>query len=233
MFEADRMAKVINRRRLNTEAQEYCMSACTLVLLAGKERAATAAAQVGFHQPQFPGVSAAEQGMMISDMRAMYVKAGVAPDFLDKALSVPPESMWFPTVDELISAKVITSSPIIVNARSKMEIEIRGQELQQYLDYTAGEINAAGPLAVDQLTTRIGARATPHVLTIRFRLNAQKSRFDADRAKRRMGPVIAKQICGDQKLGLAVDDGATIVLSYYDRNGDAAFSIPVSKCGER
>jgi hypothetical protein len=232
VLEADRMAKLINRRGLNTEAQEYCMSACTLVLLAGKERSATADAQVGFHQPQFPGLSAGEQGTMTSDMRQMYIKAGVAPDFLDKALSVSPESMWFPSVDELMSAKVITTSPIVVKARSKMEVEIRGQELQQYLDYTAGQISAAGPLKVDQLVTRTGARATPGVLTIRFRLNAESSQFDAGEAKRKFGPAITKQICGDKETGLAVHDGATIILSYYDRNGRAAFSIPVSKCGE-
>jgi hypothetical protein len=232
ILEADRMAKLINKRGLNTGAQEYCTSACTLVLLAGKERAATADAQVGFHQPQFPGLSAAEQGMMISDMREMYVKAGVAPDFLDKALSVSPESMWFPSVDELTSARVITTSPIVVKARSKIESEIRGQELQQYLDYTAKQINAAGSLAVDKFTTRTGAQATPHVLTIRFRFDVSKSQLNAGLVKRELEPVLVKKVCSDQETSLAVHDGATFIFSYYDRNGTAAFAVPVSKCEE-
>lgn len=229
-FEADRIAKLVNRRGLNTAAQDYCMSACTLVLLAGKERAATQDAQVGFHQPQFPGATPSEQATLVSDMRQMYVKAGVTPDFLDKALSVPPNNMWFPTVDELLSAKVITTSPIVVKARSKAEQEIRGQELQQYLEYTAGQINAASPLKIDRFVTRTGARATPQVLTIRFKLNAQKSQFDINLAKRKMASAITKQVCENKETNLAVYDGATIVLSYYDRSGAPTFSIPVSRC---
>lgn len=230
-FEADRIAKFINQHGLNTAAQEYCMSACTLVLLAGKERAATADAKVGFHQPQFPGLSGAEQATLVSDMRQMYIKAGVTPEFLDQALSVPPENMWFPTVDQLLSAKVITTSPIVVKARSKLEKEMRGNALQEYLNYTAGQINSAGPFKLDKLTTRTGARATTNVLTIRYRLDVQASQIDAAFAKRHLAPVLTKQVCDDQKTNLAVYDGATFVFSYYDRNGNAAFSIPVSKCG--
>jgi len=231
MLEADRMAKLISRRGLNTDAQEYCMSACTLLLLAGRERAATANAQIGFHQPQFPGLSGSEQGILNSDLRELYIKAGVDPGFLDKALSVAPDSMWFPSVDDLLSAKVITTSPIVVRARSKLESEMRDQQLQRYLDYTAGQLNAAGSVRLDKVTTRVGARTTPHTLTIRFRLDAQASQINAGLAKRNLGPGLAKQVCGDRKGRLAVDAGATFVFSYFDRKGVQAFAIPVSNCG--
>lgn len=230
MLEADRMAKLINRRGLDTEAQEFCMSACTLLLLAGRERAATADARVGFHQPQFPGLSAAEQRELSDNLRGLYIKAGVDAGFLDKALSVAPQDMWFPTVDEMLTAGVITTSPIVVRGRSKMQTEMRNQQLQRYLDYSARQIDAAGRVKLDEITTRTGARATPRVLTIRFVINGYKSQMDVGSVKRELGPVLKKQVCEDRKMSLAVDAGATFVFSYYDLDGAQAFTMPISEC---
>jgi hypothetical protein len=228
--EAERMARLISKRGLNTEARDYCMSACTLLLLAGRERTATSDARVGFHQPQFPGLTGEAQQALTSDLRELYVKAGVDPGFLDKALSVSPQSMWFPTVDELIDAKVITASPIVIRNRSKLEVQMRSHALQEYLDYTAKQINGTSPLLVDKVTTRTGAKATPGVLTIRFRIAGDRSQFDAGLAKRKLGPVLTGQVCRDNKTSLAVDDGAKFVFAYYDRSGALAFTIPVSTC---
>ena len=230
MLEADRMAKLINRRRLNTEAQEYCMSACTVVLLAGKERSATSRARIGFHQPQFPGITPDDQAAIVADMRAMYLKAGVDGDFLDKVVRVAPDNMWFPTVDELLDAKVITTSPIVVRGRSKMEVAMRDQQLQRYLDYQAAQINASGPKRIDHMTTRTGAKATPHVLTIRFKTEFSRGQVDPSVGRREMRPVLSKQICDDRKTSLAVDAGATFVFTYFDRSGGEIFSVPISQC---
>ena len=230
VLEADRMAKLISKRGLNTEAQEFCMSACTLLLLAGRERAATADARVGFHQPQFPGLTAGEQGALSNDLRELYIQAGVDPAFLDKALTISPENMWFPSVNELLAAKVITTSPIVVRGRGKLETEMRDEQLQRYLEYTAGQINKAGSVKVDKFTTRTSARATPDVLTIRFQFGGQRSEIDVGMVKRELGPVLRKQVCSDNRMSLAVDAGATFKLSYYDRNGSEAFTIPISKC---
>jgi hypothetical protein len=138
--------------------------------------------------------------------------------------------MWFPTVDELINAKVITTSPIVVRSRSKLEIGMRDQALQRYLDYTADQINSAGPVKADNVTTRTGARATAMALTIRFRLAAERSQFDAGLVKRKLGPILTRRVCHDSKMSLAIDDGAKFLFSYYDRSGNLAFTIPVSTC---
>ena len=61
IFEALRMAELIRARGLDTRVERNCASACTLILLAGKDRSAHRFAQIGFHQPDFPGLSEAEK----------------------------------------------------------------------------------------------------------------------------------------------------------------------------
>jgi hypothetical protein len=44
------------------------------------------------------------------EFKAHFVSNGVDRDFIRKALTVPPEQMWFPTTKELLDAHVITQT---------------------------------------------------------------------------------------------------------------------------
>ncbi|HEU0134595.1 MAG TPA: hypothetical protein VFR28_07210, partial [Allosphingosinicella sp.] len=86
MLEAERMAESIRKRRLDTRVEEYCMSACTSLLLAGRERMAPEQARIGFHQPSFPGMGAYDLRDAIERTRAEYLAAGVSDSFVSRAL---------------------------------------------------------------------------------------------------------------------------------------------------
>jgi hypothetical protein len=110
MFEGQLIARLIHDRGLDTLVENHCASACTIVLIAGRRRTAGPDAAIGFHQPTFPGVEERERALMIADMRRLYSEGGVSGAFLDRVLRVPPDDMWYPTHEQLIAARVITTA---------------------------------------------------------------------------------------------------------------------------
>lgn len=108
LHEAKRLASVVQSRALNTYVEGQCASACTYVFLAGRDRAATPNAQIGFHRPSFPGLDADAQEAMTRSMLDVYRAAKLPERFIQRIAKTPPEGMWYPTRDELISAQVIT-----------------------------------------------------------------------------------------------------------------------------
>ena len=118
MLEAGRMADLIRARGLDTQVQDHCMSACTNLLLAGRDRFAAEDARIGFHQPSFPGASADELRDAIAETRESYLAAGVDPLFAARAMAVPAQGMWFPSFNELETARVLTGTePIVIRGR--------------------------------------------------------------------------------------------------------------------
>ena len=91
-LEAMRIAETIGERRLDTRAEIECMSACTFVLLAGRERTAAGGAAIGFHQPAFPGWSESDRRAATAQMMLDYRRAGVSPGFVERAASTPAAS---------------------------------------------------------------------------------------------------------------------------------------------
>lgn len=102
------LAEVIAGHDLTTFVPDFCVSACTLAFVGGRERFLMKNSRLGFHAPYaegffgelFQGDSAVE--------REAYVDAGVSPGFVDKALKVASSEMWFPSADALIGAGVVT-----------------------------------------------------------------------------------------------------------------------------
>jgi hypothetical protein len=117
-LEAERMAVAIRERGLDTKVVDHCMSACTDILLAGRERYADQDTRIGFHQPSFPGVSARELSAATAEWRERYIAAGVEPGFAWRAMATPSEGMWFPTFEEMIAANVLSGTePIVVQGK--------------------------------------------------------------------------------------------------------------------
>jgi hypothetical protein len=108
MLEAKRVARLIQSRGLNTYVESYCMSACTIVFVAGKDRAATPNAKIGFHQPSFSGSGKEDIKSLTADMESEYRGAKLPEGFIRKIVTTDSKSMWYPTRDELIAANVIT-----------------------------------------------------------------------------------------------------------------------------
>jgi len=107
--EAEYMARLVRGRGLITYTSEECLSAATLVFIAGKERVVSAQAKIGFHQAWLPGMTEAQRRISDGSLRQIMRLAGVSDDFINHVVATPHESMWFPTIQEMRRAGVITS----------------------------------------------------------------------------------------------------------------------------
>jgi GYF domain 2 len=108
IFEAQLIADQIKKHGLNTYVPTYCVSACTIVFLSGRERFIGSKSRVGFHQPDFPGISEQDRRSMIATEQNRLTSLGVSRAFAQKVNSTLPKNMWYPTVAELLNDHVAT-----------------------------------------------------------------------------------------------------------------------------
>ncbi len=107
--EAEEMMELVREHGLTTYTSEECKSAATLVLMSGKERVITANAKVGFHAGTFPGLTAEQRRGTDDLVRSTMQAAGVSEEFVDRVLATPPDQMWYPSYQEMLSSGVVTS----------------------------------------------------------------------------------------------------------------------------
>ncbi len=152
--EASEIATMVRKRALDTYVDTRCESACTFVFLAGKDRAATPNARIGFHRPSFAGISPVGFDPATDGMLGTYRQAGIPQEFLDRIARTEPSNMWYPTPRELESAGVInrislggeTSAIGYLAAGSRQELEgaFRAVPMMVALDrHFPGTIDAA------------------------------------------------------------------------------------------
>lgn len=108
LLEAQQLARAVRNRNLDTYVENQCLSACTFVFLAGKDRVATLNARIGFHQPSFVGLDVDTQRLITRYMMDIYSAAGLPESFVQRISETSPEDMWYPTREELITNHVIT-----------------------------------------------------------------------------------------------------------------------------
>lgn len=231
MLEAERMAALIRKRRLDTRVDRYCMSACTSLLLAGRERTAPEQARIGFHQPSFPGTNADEMRDSIERTRAEYLAAGVSAGFVARALATPAQGMWFPEPEELIEAKVLTGSPVMVatgdgGSRRETLAEMR---VRRAMAAQAASMNASGPERLGPITVMERATASGTTLTFHYRLETDETFFSGG-GRRELEQNLRRQACSSVDMALAIREGATFVHSYSNRRGRRLAEVTVSQC---
>lgn len=116
LAEAIKVSDLVRGRSLDTFVSDECSSACTLVFVAGRNRLVGQYGRLGFHGSYFPGMSATELQRANEELAGVYRSAGLSADFLARALQVAPESMWYPTREELRRARVTIGAPADVAA---------------------------------------------------------------------------------------------------------------------
>jgi hypothetical protein len=131
--EAERIGHLLSARKLSTYVVGNCLSACTTIFLSGRERLISPQGRLGFHQPDFPGLSNEERRNIIANEELRLRQFGVSATFAHKANLAPPEDMWFPTVAELVAEHVATR---VVNA---LDFALSGIDVS---DLTNGGIQA-------------------------------------------------------------------------------------------
>lgn len=214
--DAQQIADLVRKHGLDTEVVGLCVSACTIVLLAGEERFAAAGSRVGFHQPSFPGLQPAEQEQMVADLRAEYSKAGLPGRFIRRALSEPAEGMWYPTEPELFEAGVL-------NAMSHERI------VQDNLA-SAAQLNGKAPLELDEVTTLVSATARGEQLTFLYDVEAYQEQVDKASFKQTMHRANQSSVCAQPLVPMLISAGATYRYVYRDVEGIPIAEFVVDSC---
>ncbi|WP_407529222.1 hypothetical protein [Methylobacterium oryzisoli] len=107
--EGEALGALVAGHRLATYVPDYCVSACTLVFLHGRERIAGGQARLGFHAPYETGVFGEVFEMDSAAERRAYLATGLAPDFVDEALRVRSAEIWIPPLARLRAAGAVTA----------------------------------------------------------------------------------------------------------------------------
>ena len=121
IYEGRGLARLFTDNALNTHIETSCASACTVAFAGGELRSAAPDAKVGFHQYRMDAnytVIATDAGKEQARDTALFVKAGVDPQFITAAFSHPTTSMWWPTLDELLSAGFVDSVKTLADGKS-------------------------------------------------------------------------------------------------------------------
>lgn len=109
--EGQELANLIYTHDLNTYSLEGCYSAATIAFIAGKKRFLGVDANLGFHKHSYAyGIHIDDPEIekeIQSEYLEYFIKKGIKRDFLRKIYKVPPDELWYPTVDELFDAGVI------------------------------------------------------------------------------------------------------------------------------
>ena len=215
--EANEIARMVKDRNADTIAGKDCMSACTIVLLAGKHRASVGG-NVGFHQASFPGLSVAELDKMNAEMRQSYINAGLPGRFIDQALARGPDDMWFPKETELFDAGVLNSmtSDRIINDN----------------EASAQSINANAPTKVDDLIALKSAKASGMKLTFTYQASVDRSLLNLGMVRDTLKSNAQQDICKRSLAQMLLQSGAVYEHEYLDQNGALITRYQITTCGK-
>lgn len=106
--EAKKLSEIIKKKNISTYTSTGCYSACVDIFIAGKYRFINKNANLGFHQPSFPGMDATDLYSEIVKQEQFYINQGTKKAFIKKAFSTPSSDLWKPSHFELLQANVIT-----------------------------------------------------------------------------------------------------------------------------
>jgi hypothetical protein len=129
--EAIKLSDLIHERELVTYVTSTCASACTEAFMGGVQRYIAPDAKLGFHQVKIEGATDSELAQANAIGRQLLIAHGVAEWFADRAFSTLSSSMWWPTIDDLTRAGVITGvvrpDDFALSARPFFPFDGRGQ----------------------------------------------------------------------------------------------------------
>lgn len=106
--EGRQMFALIQQRQLITTTDKFCVSACVLAFLGGRERYLAPGARLGLHEESSDVAGKAQVAASEQTDKQTMLSLGIRADFVDKAFSTPSDQLWVPTIGELEAANVIT-----------------------------------------------------------------------------------------------------------------------------
>jgi hypothetical protein len=121
--EGQKAGQVVRRKGLSTYT-EGCASAAALIFICGKERTISEGAKIGFHAPEGYGMWAGEKTFYDSTVRETMTDAGITQDFITRVLATPNKELWFPSIEEMRLAHVITKEDAPIKAFTSSVLSI-------------------------------------------------------------------------------------------------------------
>ena len=108
------IADEILGRSLGTEARSACLGACTAVFIAGQQRTTDDTPRLGFLRAEVGGVDIAEHRLAVwlgfdTQLDRYFRSAGVPQEFLTRIHNTPVRETWYPNLEELLEAGVVTT----------------------------------------------------------------------------------------------------------------------------
>lgn len=158
LTEGFKLRALIKERALITYTSSNCLSACTLVFTAGRQRYLANGAKLGFHSSSFGSLDQKQMPEINLEVRRALAQEGAPAWFLDKALSTSSKDLWYPTQEELLKARVVTkivdSSQFAISGLQRIE----GNEVESVLSRfpVYGIIKEVEPDAYARITQKIG-----------------------------------------------------------------------------
>jgi hypothetical protein len=215
ILEGERFARQAKAAGLDTIAEGECASACILPFLAGKRRLLGANARLGFHQPSFPGASAAENQLGIDAFKRSIIEAGVSQSFANQAVTAAPDDMWYPDFRTLVDAGVITGVD-------------RGAIIADNT-FSAQSLSKGLPKRLDSDTwlTRVSAIGTTFQYDHKVTIPADQIAPGARDALRRS---VTTEICAKPGMAMMVRSGAVYRYVYRDSRGIFVMQFDVARC---
>jgi hypothetical protein len=104
---AKRMMKVVRRFNLDTYVRTECISSCTLLFLAGKNKLLGNGAKLKFHSASIGSVSGHNVKEISQKFQEAYLDEGIPKWFVNKVINTPSNTLWEPSNDELMRAGVV------------------------------------------------------------------------------------------------------------------------------
>lgn len=110
IYEGRGLARLFGDQRLDTRNESVCASACTIAYVGGQHRTASPEASFGFHQYRVD----ADYTIIVTDVAkeqqrdsVLFTQAGVSAVFADSMFHRVAEDMWWPALQELVTAGVV------------------------------------------------------------------------------------------------------------------------------
>lgn len=214
--EASQIATLVERQQLDTKVVGQCESACTIVLLSGVKRFASPKSQIGFHQPSFPGLSGSEAEEMITELRRTYLEKNLPRPFVERALAVPSNDMWYPNANEAFEAGVLNAveSDWIVNDNMN----------------SAKTLNEQAPKRLDDVTVLESVKANGNELQFNYTIDADASQIDKHKLSSLVLRDNRERICREAMGKRLIEGGASYRFAYLDRLGRPILNVQLTSC---
>jgi len=244
--EAMELAKVVEKKNLNTYVSDICFSACSYIFIAGDERMVEPTARLGFHQPSFPGLAQEELKSQIARDKRFFIKKGIEKDFVDKIFKVPSETILQVEYEELkkvgVATKLVEGKYVDIWSKSMDEIEIllsyRGltkevlsKGVAALLTQLRDEVRVGLPVMIDSMTREESIESGKDWVSYEYTILESFDENEHAIFEIGMNEAVKESVCTDLLSVYLLKKNVLIKHSYYvEPDHKFLFTVKIDSC---